>query len=104
MKWQRIVAFCAGVVVVPALFVGALVAEAQTEVERLQAQIEERNNELKNIEAEIAQFESALQEVGAEKDTLQRAINQLNLERQKVLADISYTENKQLANWILKSM
>ncbi|MEZ4200757.1 MAG: peptidoglycan DD-metalloendopeptidase family protein, partial [Candidatus Paceibacterota bacterium] len=42
----------------------------------------------------IAQFESALQEVGAEKDTLQRAINQLNLERQKVLADISYTENK----------
>lgn len=80
--------------VAPVLFFGTGVVFAQTEVEKLQAQIAERNARLSEIEKEIAQYESALQEVGAEKSTLQKAINQLNLERQKVQADIKYTENK----------
>lgn len=67
---------------------------AETEVERLQAQIKERNERLGEIEKEIAKYESELLKVGAEKTTLQKAINQLELERKKVLADISYTESK----------
>lgn len=69
-------------------------ANAQTQAEKLQAEIEIRNEELADIEAEIAEFEAALQEVGAEKDTLNKAIQTLNLERKKVLADINYTQNK----------
>lgn len=69
-------------------------ANAQTEVERLQAEIQERNERLGEIEKEIAKYEAELQKVGAEKNTLQKAINQLELERKKVLADISYTEAK----------
>jgi murein DD-endopeptidase MepM/ murein hydrolase activator NlpD len=91
---QRIGAFCAGLIILPALVWGSSLAFAQSEIERLQSEIAERNERLGEIEAEIAQFEAALQEVGAEKDTLQRAIDQLNLERQKVLADIRYTENQ----------
>lgn len=67
---------------------------AQTELEKLQADIRDRGNRLAEIEKEIAQFEAALKEVGAEKNTLQKAINQLELERKKVQADIRYTEEK----------
>lgn len=67
---------------------------AQTEVEKLQNQIEERNSRLSEIEKEIAQYQAELQKVGAEKSTLQKAINQLELERKKVEADIAYTQNK----------
>jgi murein DD-endopeptidase MepM/ murein hydrolase activator NlpD len=45
------------------------------------------------IEKEIAKFEQDLKVVGSEKQTLQRAINQLVLERKKVQAEISRTEN-----------
>ena len=91
---RRIRAFFLGLLLIPGGFIGISVVEAQSEAERLQAQINQRNEQLKAIEAEIAEYESALNEVGAEKDTLQRAINQLNLERQKVLTDIRYTESK----------
>lgn len=67
---------------------------AQSEVERLQAEIAEKNDRLSAIEQEIAQYTAALNEVGAEKATLQRAINQLDLERKKIQADIAYTENQ----------
>lgn len=93
-RQRKIGAFFIGLLFLPILFTGADFVSAQSEAERLQAQIEERNTRLNAIEKEIAQFESALKEVGAEKDTLNRAISQLNLERQKVLADIKYTENK----------
>lgn len=85
--------FLFGLCLIPGAFLLFDIAEAQT-AEQLQAQINERNERLKEIEKEIAGFEAALKEVGAEKDTLQRAIDQLNLERQKVLADIKYTQNK----------
>mgnify|MGYP001582515584 CR=1 FL=1 len=90
---QHIVAFVIGLLVLPVCFFGLNTAFAQT-AEQLQAQIEERNERLKEIEKEIASYESALKEVGAEKNTLQKAIDQLNLERQKVLSDIKYTQNK----------
>lgn len=86
-------AFFFGLVLIPVCFFSFTTALAQT-AEQLQAQIEERSERLKEIEKEIAGFETALKEVGAEKDTLQKAIDQLNLERQKVLADIKYTQSK----------
>ena len=67
---------------------------AQTETERLQAEIKERNARLSEIEKEIAGYEAELKKVGAEKSTLQSAINQLELERKKIQADITYTQNK----------
>jgi len=69
-------------------------AFAQSEVERLQEQIQNSNGRLSEIEKEIAALEGELQKVGAEKSTLQQAIDRLELERQKVRADISYTQNK----------
>ncbi len=76
------------------LFCSAPVVHAETELEKLQAEIRDRGNRLAEIEKEIAGYEASLKEVGAEKNTLQKAINQLELERKKVQADISYTENK----------
>jgi murein DD-endopeptidase MepM/ murein hydrolase activator NlpD len=91
---QRLGAFLLGLFIIPILWQGSGFALAQTEVERLQAEIETRNARLSAIEAEIAEFESALKEVGAEKSTLQSAINKLNLEHKKISADINYTTNK----------
>ena len=94
MCTRTIAVFILGLLIAPLLTVGTHFAQAQSEVQNLQGQITERNDRLSDIEKEIAEYEAALNEVGAEKDTLQRAINQLSLERKKVLADISYTENK----------
>ena len=65
-----------------------------SEVQQLEAQIEEQNARLDEIEKEIRAFESQLQEIGAEKNTLNSAIRQLETERKKVQADVSYTQNK----------
>ena len=86
------VAFCVGLLVFPLLAVVPSVY-AQSEIQRLQTEINDRSNRLSQIEAEIAKFESDLKVVGAEKQTLQKAINQLELERKKVTAEISRTEN-----------
>lgn len=94
MIYRYLVAFIFGLAVLPGAFFGANFAGAQTEAERLQAQIQERNARLSEIEKEIAAYEEELKKVGAEKSTLQSAVNQLELERRKVLADISYTEAK----------
>lgn len=92
-RTRTIFTFFIGLLLLPGFF-GMEKVFAQSEIERLQTQINERSNRLSEIEAEIAKFELALMEVGAEKDTLQKAINRLELERKKVVADISYTENK----------
>lgn len=86
-------AFLIGAALLP-LLLTALPAMAQTEAERLQAEINERNKRLASIEKEIAAFEAELQKVGAEKSTLQAAINKLELERKKIQADIRLTEGK----------
>ncbi len=87
-------AFFFGILVSFLLFGSAFVVSAQSEVDRLKSEISERNNRLAEIASEIARYKSELQQVGAEKNTLQKAINQLELERKKVQADISYTQNK----------
>lgn len=87
-------AFIIGLCLVPSLYVAIPTVSAQSEIEKLQADIRDRNNRLGEIEKEIAKFESALKEVGAEKKTLQSAIAKLELERGKVQADIRYTEQK----------
>lgn len=66
---------------------------AQTEIDRLQTQIQDRSTRLIEIEKEIAKFNADLKVVGAEKNTLQKAINQLELERKKVGAEIAKTQN-----------
>ena len=91
---RRLGAFLIGLCLLPGWFFGGATVNAETEIERLQAEINDKNDRLSEIEKEIAKFESALLEVGAEKDTLQRAIDQLNLERQKVQSDIKYTQNR----------
>ncbi len=94
LKNRYVSAFFLGLLLLPSIFFFVPSVNAETEVEKLQAQIKERNERLGQIEKEIAQYESELLKVGAEKSTLQKAINQLELERKKVLADISYTEEK----------
>lgn len=81
-------------VLVPFFAFNGYAVFAQTEIQKLQSEIEERNDRLAEIEKEIAQYQAELQKVGAEKTTLQKAINQLELERKKVEADIAYTQNK----------
>lgn len=94
MSKRVLVAFIIGILLPQVFFVVPENANAQTEVEKLQNQIQERNNRLSAIEAEIAKFESELQTVGVEKKTLQSAINRLETERKKVNAEISRTENQ----------
>lgn len=94
LKSRHASAFFLGLLLLPSIFFLVPTVNAETEVERLQAQIKERNERLGEIEKEIAKYEAELQKVGAEKNTLQKAINQLELERKKVLADISFTEAK----------
>ena len=92
---QRIfVAFLIGLLLPQAVFLQSQPAAAQTEIERLQQQINDRNDRLSQIEAEIAKFEAELQEVGAERESLQAAINRLESERKKVSAEIARTENQ----------
>lgn len=92
--YKNLIVFIIGVVILPGIFLAIPTAKAQTEAEKLQAQIKERNARLSEIEKEIAAYEAELKKVGAEKSTLQSAINQLELERKKVQADISYTQTK----------
>jgi len=91
---RQLTAFLCGLFILPVIFLLVPTTYAQSEVDKLKADIAEREDRLHEIEKEIAKFESALLEVGAEKQTLQDAINRLELERKKVQADISYTENK----------
>lgn len=93
MSRASLLAFFTGVAVIPMLAFGVQV-HAQTEIQKLQDQINGHSTRLSQIEAEITQYEAALREVGAEKNTLNKAINQLSLERKKVLADLDYTSTK----------
>lgn len=94
MRTRTVAAFILGCLCIPLMYWGGTVVSAQSDVSKLQAEIEEKNERLAAIEAEIAEFEEALQEVGAERSTLQSAINALELERKKVTADVRLTENK----------
>lgn len=91
---KPISAFFCGVFLLPLVFLMVPTANAQSEIEKLQAEIRERGDRLGEIEKEIAKFEASLKEVGSEKKTLQNAIARLELERGKVQADIKYTEQK----------
>ncbi|NCN52495.1 peptidoglycan DD-metalloendopeptidase family protein [Candidatus Parcubacteria bacterium] len=81
-------------VVLPYFILQSTDVFAQSEAERLQAQISESNSRLAEIQKQISKLEGQLQEVGAEKSTLQSAINKLELERKNIEANISYTQNK----------
>jgi murein DD-endopeptidase MepM/ murein hydrolase activator NlpD len=93
--YKRIIAsFLVGLIVLPSFYMLAPLVFAQnSELDRLQQDIQDRGSRLAEIEKEIAKFEEDLKKVGAEKQTLQKAINQLVLERKKVQAEISRTEN-----------
>ncbi|MCB9818911.1 peptidoglycan DD-metalloendopeptidase family protein [Candidatus Nomurabacteria bacterium] len=93
-SYKYLIAFIIGALILPGVFFMMPTVNAQTETERLQAEIKERNARLSEIEKEIAGYEAELKKVGAEKSTLQSAINQLELERKKIQADITYTQNK----------
>lgn len=88
---QILVAFLCGLVLPGLLFVSTE-ADAQTEIERLQSEIDERNSRLTDIDAEILRYQRELEDVGAERQTLQSAIAQLETERKKINAEISKTD------------
>ncbi len=79
---------------IASFFLLPAVSSAQSEIEKLKADIEERGNRLEQIEKDIAKYENQLKQVGGKKSTLQSAINKLEVERKKIQADISYTEQK----------
>lgn len=93
MNARLFIAFIIGILIIPGLSLSPE-AFAQSEIQKLQSQIEDRGDRLTEIEAEIAKFQNDLRKVGSEKKTLQSAINQLELERKKVTAEISKTENQ----------
>ncbi len=94
MTKKPFTALSIGILLIPFLTYIAPIAKAQnSEIEKLQQDIQDRGSRLAEIEKEIAKFEQDLKVVGAEKQTLQKAINQLVLERKKVSAEISKTEN-----------
>lgn len=95
LKRKVVIYFLIGLLVFPSLWWGGAVSAqsvSQSELEKLQKDIEDRGSRLKEIEKEIARFEGELKVVGAEKQTLQKAINQLSLERKKIEAEITKTE------------
>lgn len=94
MSARRLLAFFIGVFTVILLNSSVSYVHAQSEIQKLQDQINQKNDRLSAIDEEIKKFEVALQATGSEKKTLQSAINKLELERKKIQADISYTENK----------
>ncbi len=67
---------------------------ANTELDLLKNQINDKNERLQEIDAEIEKFKKAIEKTGTEKNTLKNTIYRLELERKKVQADISYTQNK----------
>ncbi len=91
---KSLVAFFCGLLLLPLFFSVTPAVQAQSEIEKLQAEIKTRSGRLGEIEKEIAKFEASLKVVGTEKKTLQNAITRLELERSKVQADIKYTEQK----------
>ncbi|MBY0309877.1 peptidoglycan DD-metalloendopeptidase family protein [Patescibacteria group bacterium] len=95
MHRSSLVAFFIGLCILPIIGTIFTVTPtfAQSEIDRLQNQIQNSSTRLIEIERDIAKFTSDLQVVGAEKKTLQSAINQLELERKKVTAEINRTEN-----------
>lgn len=93
MYKRSIIAFIIGLLLLPACVYGTHHVFAQS-VDELQSQIDAKNAQLKEIDKQIAAYEASLKEVGAQKNTLQKAINELELERKKLEADISYTQNK----------
>lgn len=95
MRGQLVALFFGVLIALGGTFVVQHVVEAQSsEINKLKGEISERNDKLSEIEREIAQYQFELQKVGAEKQTLQSAINGLILERKKIFADISYTQNR----------
>lgn len=94
MSRRSLVAFFIGVFLIPTLWsFHPVPAVAQSEIDKLQSEIQDRSTRLLDIEKEIAKFEAELRVVGGEKKTLQNAINQLEIERKKITAEISRTEN-----------
>ena len=91
---RELYALVLGILVMPALFLGTHFAQAQSDIQKLQQEIQDKNSRLDEIQQEITAYEGELSVIGAEKNTLQRAINQLDLERKKINADIRFTENK----------
>jgi len=94
MYTRNLVAFFVGILLIPVLSTGTNFAFAQSEIQKLQGDINDRTDKLSDIEIEIREYEAALRVVGAERSTLQSTINRLSLERKKVLAELNFTDNR----------
>lgn len=60
----------------------------------IREKIEEKDSGIKELEKEIAVYQAELNSLGQQKDSLNKALKELEINRKKLNADISVTENK----------
>ncbi len=60
----------------------------------LQNKIEQSNNDISRLEQEIKQYQAQLEDLGKQKSSLASSIAELDLNKKKLNADISVTQNK----------
>lgn len=75
------------------LFLSVFFVKAQT-VNELNTKISQKNAEIEKLEREIAQYQLELEGLGKQKNSLSNSIKQLDLNKKKLIADTSITQNK----------
>jgi murein DD-endopeptidase MepM/ murein hydrolase activator NlpD len=70
------------------------ISEAPNPVDELRAKIDAKNKDIADLERNIKQFQDEMQKANKQGKTLQSALTVLELNRKKLAADISITENK----------
>lgn len=73
------------------LFPQPLEAQSLTEI---RSQIDQHNKAISELEAEIAIYQKELNVISGQKQTLESAIKSIDVSRQKILAQITVTQNK----------
>ncbi len=81
------------IVLIILLIIPAVFSYAATAPE-LQSQIDQRNVDIDKLEQEIKVYQGELDDLGKQKSSLNGSLKQLDLNRKKLVANISITENK----------
>ena len=77
-----------GLSIIPIVFLYAQSAQD------LQNKISQRNSDIAKLEQEIAQYQNQLNDIGKQKSSLNSTLKELDLNRKKLVANISVTQNK----------
>ncbi len=87
-QFKIILLFSLGFFVLPVFFIFA-----QT-VSELQNKISQNDSDIKKLEEEIKAYQIELDSIGQQKNSLSKSIKELDLNKKKLTADISVTQNK----------